>query len=65
MSTTVAATLTALGVPSGDGEPRWLSEAETAAWLPLVRLVPLQPQRLDEQLRQDAGSATSTTRSFR
>lgn len=36
-------------------EPRWLSEAEMAAWLPLVRLVTLLPQRLDRQLRDDAG----------
>lgn len=36
-------------------EPRWLSQAEMAAWLPLVRLVTLLPQRLDRQLRDDAG----------
>jgi DNA-binding MarR family transcriptional regulator len=41
--------------PSGDGEPRWLSEAEMTAWLPLVRLVTRLPHRLDRQLRQDAG----------
>ena len=55
MSTTDVAPTTGVAVPSGDGEPRWLSEAETAAWLPLVRLVPLIPQRLDGQLREDAG----------
>lgn len=36
-------------------EPRWLSGDEMAAWLPLVRLVTLLPQRLDRQLRDDAG----------
>ncbi|MGY1807011.1 MarR family winged helix-turn-helix transcriptional regulator [Blastococcus sp. SYSU D00669] len=34
---------------------RWLTPAEMAAWLPLVRLVTLLPQRLDRQLREDAG----------
>ncbi|SDM22828.1 hypothetical protein SAMN05660642_01933 [Geodermatophilus siccatus] len=42
-------------MPPGDGEPRWLDEAETAAWLPLVRLVTLLPPRLGGQLREDAG----------
>ena len=55
MSTTDVAPTTGVAVPSGDGEPRWLSEAEMAAWLPLVRLVTLLPQRLDGQLREDAG----------
>ena len=55
MSTTDVTPTTGVAVPSGDGEPRWLSEAETAAWLPLVRLVTLLPQRLDGQLREDAG----------
>ena len=55
MSTTDATATTDVAVPSGDGEPRWLSEAEMAAWLPLVRLVTLLPQRLDRQLREDAG----------
>ncbi len=35
--------------------PRWLDRTEMAAWLPLVRLVTLLPQRLDRQLREDAG----------
>ncbi|MGY1617423.1 MarR family winged helix-turn-helix transcriptional regulator [Geodermatophilus sp. SYSU D00691] len=34
---------------------RWLTPAEMAAWLPLVRLMTLLPQRLDRQLREDAG----------
>jgi hypothetical protein len=55
MSTTDVTPTTGVAVPSGDGEPRWLGEAETAAWLPLVRLVTLLPQRLDGQLREDAG----------
>ncbi len=55
MSTTDATTTTGVAVPAGDGEPRWLDEAEMAAWLPLVRLVTLLPQRLDGQLREDAG----------
>ena len=36
-------------------EPRWLSDAEMAAWLPLVHVVMLLPQALDKQLREDAG----------
>lgn len=36
-------------------EPRWLDEAEMAAWLPLIRLVYLLPQTLDRQLRAEAG----------
>ncbi len=55
MSTRDATTTTGVAVPAGDGEPRWLDEAEMAAWLPLVRLVTLLPQRLDGQLREDAG----------
>jgi DNA-binding MarR family transcriptional regulator len=55
VSTTDASTTTGVAVPAGDGEPRWLDEAEMAAWLPLVRLVTLLPQRLDGQLREDAG----------
>ena len=55
MSTTDATTTTGVAAPSDDGEPRWLDEAEMAAWLPLVRLVTLLPQRLDGQLREDAG----------
>ncbi len=54
MSTPDATTVTA-AADAGGGEPRWLSEAEMAAWLPLVRLVTLLPQRLDRQLREDAG----------
>ena len=37
------------------GEPRWLSDEEMQAWLPLIRLVTLLPQVLDRQLRDDAG----------
>jgi len=36
-------------------EPRWLSDEEMAAWLPLVRLMTLLPQALDRQLRDEAG----------
>ena len=36
-------------------EPRWLTDDEMAAWLPLVALVTLLPQALDRQLREDAG----------
>ena len=36
-------------------EPRWLDEAEMAAWLPLLRVVQLLPQAMDRQLRQEAG----------
>ena len=35
--------------------PRWLTQQEMAAWLPLVRLLSLLPNALDTQLRQDAG----------
>jgi DNA-binding MarR family transcriptional regulator len=42
-------------VDDGPAEPRWLTSAEMAAWLPLVHLVTLLPQRLDRQLRNDAG----------
>ena len=35
--------------------PRWLSDEEMAAWLPLVHLVNLLPQALDRQLREEAG----------
>ena len=35
--------------------PRWLDDAEMAAWLPLVQLVYLLPQALDRQLREEAG----------
>ena len=38
-----------------DEQPRWLSDEEMAAWLPLVRLVHLLPQVLDRQLREEAG----------
>ena len=40
--------------PRGD-EPRWLSDREMAAWLPLVAVLNLLPQALDKQLREDAG----------
>ena len=36
-------------------EPRWLTDEEMAAWLPLVQLVHRLPQALDRQLREDAG----------
>ncbi|MGN6687499.1 MAG: MarR family winged helix-turn-helix transcriptional regulator [Actinomycetales bacterium] len=36
-------------------EPRWLSQQEMAAWLPLLRVVQLLPQALDRQLRDEAG----------
>jgi DNA-binding MarR family transcriptional regulator len=39
----------------GSAATEWLSESEMAAWLPLVRMVTLLPQRLDKQLREDAG----------
>jgi DNA-binding MarR family transcriptional regulator len=35
--------------------PRWLSEAEMAAWLGLVELFTRLPASLDRQLREDAG----------
>jgi DNA-binding MarR family transcriptional regulator len=35
--------------------PRWLTDEEMAAWLPLVRFVHLLPQALDRQLREEAG----------
>lgn len=35
-------------------EPRWLDEAEMAAWLPLTRVVYLLPQALDRQLRVES-----------
>lgn len=38
-----------------DPEPRWLDDEEMAAWLALVELITLLPQRLDLQLRRDAG----------
>ena len=38
-----------------DPAPRWLSDDEMAAWLPLVRLLGLLPQALDRQLREEAG----------
>ena len=38
-----------------DPAPRWLSDDEMAAWLPLVRLLGLLPQALDRQLRDEAG----------
>ena len=37
------------------GEPRWLSQQEMAAWLPLVRLLTVLPNALDAQLRDEAG----------
>ena len=41
--------------PVTDAPPRWLSDDEMAAWLPLVRFVHLLPQALDRQLREEAG----------
>jgi DNA-binding MarR family transcriptional regulator len=41
--------------PVSDAQPRWLSQDEMAAWLPLVRFVHLLPQALDRQLREEAG----------
>ena len=38
-----------------DRAPRWLTDQEMAAWLPLVRFVHLLPQALDRQLREEAG----------
>ncbi|WP_040767507.1 MarR family winged helix-turn-helix transcriptional regulator [Tsukamurella sp. 1534] len=38
-----------------DGDVRWLSEAEMAAWLPLVNVAMRLPAKLDTQLRTDAG----------
>jgi DNA-binding MarR family transcriptional regulator len=35
--------------------PKWLDEEEMAAWLPLMRVLHLLPQRLDRQLREQAG----------
>lgn len=42
-------------MPTPQDEPRWLSEREMDAWLPLVQLVNLLPQALDKQLRTEAG----------
>lgn len=36
-------------------EPQWLDAEEMAAWLPLMRVLHLLPQRLDRQLREHAG----------
>jgi DNA-binding MarR family transcriptional regulator len=36
-------------------EPQWLDDEEMAAWLPLMRVLHLLPQRLDRQLREQAG----------
>jgi DNA-binding MarR family transcriptional regulator len=35
--------------------PRWLTTAEMAAWLPLLRVVQLLPQAMDKQLREQTG----------
>lgn len=43
------------GGATAPDEPRWLDEEEMAAWLPLIRLVYLLPQRLDRRLRAEAG----------
>ena len=39
----------------GTEEPRWLGEAEMAAWLDLTRVLLLLPTALDRQLREEAG----------
>jgi DNA-binding MarR family transcriptional regulator len=42
--------------PTPDGAaPRWLTDDEMAAWLPLVRMLTLLPGALDTQLREEAG----------
>ena len=38
-----------------DESPRWLTDEEMAAWLPLARLLVLLPGALDAELREDAG----------
>ncbi len=45
---------TAPATSSTASTPRWLTEAEMAAWLPLLRVVQLLPQALDKQLREQA-----------
>lgn len=44
--------MTADGMELG---PRWLTDDEMAAWLPLARLLVLLPSALDAELREDAG----------
>ena len=39
-------------MPPVTDEPRWLTQAEKQAREPLLRVVQLLPQGLDEQLRQ-------------
>ena len=41
--------------PADDRRARWLTAAEMAAWLPLLRMVQLLPQALDKQLREQTG----------
>ncbi len=36
-------------------DPQWLSAEEMSAWLPLLAVINLLPQALDQQLRTDAG----------
>lgn len=38
-----------------NGEPRWLNEAEAAAWMPLLSTAMWLPAALDQQLQADAG----------
>ncbi len=38
-----------------DKEPRWLTEAEAAAWMPLLATAMWLPAALDQQLQVDAG----------
>lgn len=45
-----------LPVPAGtQEEPRWLTDDEMAAWLPLIRLVQELPHALDRKLREEVG----------
>ena len=38
-----------------DESPRWLTDDEMSAWLPLARMLVLLPGALDAELREDAG----------
>lgn len=40
--------------PMSDAEPRWLSDEEMAAWLPLVTVMATLPAALESQLQRDA-----------
>jgi DNA-binding MarR family transcriptional regulator len=54
MPRTVEAASAALTAADG-AEPQWLDQDEMAAWLPLMRVLHLLPQRLDRHLREQAG----------